>query len=101
MDDNWNSNLEFLRVVLDVLSEHGKTPEDVEWVGTSDGKMAMNWHEFEEWVKARMMRWYSSGSASSDVPKNFVIVGDIWWIRREESGGFEDWEFLQKPEPFR
>lgn len=80
-----------LTETLDVLKRHGKTPKDVLWVG--DQYKKTTWENFERISNFE----YDSGYGCSEIESSLIIVGDTWWLEREEYDGSEWWEFKEHP----
>jgi len=73
------------------LHEHGKTPEDILWVGSPSWGW-MTWEEFEA-IASRITDQYTN-----DVADDFVIVGDGWWfMRMTEMEGHQWWQLITPP----
>lgn len=87
-----NKNL--LKETLNVLERNGKTPADVEWVGSADGMLAISWKEFAEIAKDVE---YDNGYGGAEVASDLVVVGKDWWLERGEYDGSEWWEFKKIP----
>lgn len=85
------SNL--LQQTLDVMEEYEKAPSDVAWVGSKDGKYAMEWSDFEKIADVD----YDSGYGGQEIASDLVIVGDNWWLERGEYDGSEWWNFHTLP----
>ena len=92
-----------LEETVAVLKEQGMAPEDVAWVGSADGKFAINWEEFKEISNFE----YDNGFGVQEIASDLVIVGKDWWLERHEYDGSEWWEFKRQPKrqneysPFR
>ena len=77
---------------LSVLAIHGKTPDDVLWCG--DGEFyTFDWETFNENANFE----YDSGYGSQEVATDLKIVGDDWWLERNEYDGAENWIFRTMP----
>lgn len=76
------------------LKEHNLTVNDVKWVGSADGKLALTWKEFEEKFKDLK---YDSGYGGQEIAMDLVVVGCDWWLERHEYDGSERWEFKKLP----
>lgn len=77
-----------------VLETHGKTGADVAWVGSRDGKYAIQWSDFEPIAKKSS---YDAGFGSQKIVGDLVVVGEDWWLERHEYDGSEWWEFKTLP----
>ena len=82
--------MNLLKETLECLKDNNKTPEDVLWVGSQDGKFAISWNEF---IKLSENFEYDAGFGAQEVASNLVVVGDNWWLERSEYDGSESWEF--------
>ena len=82
-----------LQETIEKLTEHGKTPNDVCWVGSADGKMAITWKEFEQIASIE----YNEGFGGQVVATDLVVVGSSWWLDRGEYDGSEWWNFQRQP----
>jgi len=74
------------------LKNHGYSPDDVEWVGCEN--YHFTWEEF----KTLSDITYDSGYGCAEIRGDLIIVGNNWWIARNEYDGSEWWEFHTKPE---
>jgi hypothetical protein len=84
-------DVNLLQETISVLTDNGKTPSDVRWVGC--GLVSAPWEEF-----ARLAdRTYDNGYGGAEVSGLLVIVGDDWWLERHEYDGSEWWEFKRLP----
>ena len=75
------------------LSENGKRPGDVQWVGSCDGLLLVDWDTFATLADFE----YNDGFGSQEVANDLVIVGCDWWLERYEYDGSEGWEFKTIP----
>lgn len=92
-----------LAETLVVLRHQKINEEDIEWVGSLDGKMAISWEEFKTIAKET---YYYSGFGAQEIAYDLVVVGSNWWLDRHEYDGNERWVFHNKPvkkegEPFK
>ena len=81
---------------LKVLKDHGKAPEDVSWVGSNDGEYAMSWEDFFYRFTKIV---YDAGYGAQEIAQDLVVVGDNWWLEREEYDGAENWIYKNCPTP--
>jgi len=80
---------------LEIMAEHGKTKEDIVWIGCRD--FAIGPATF--WRLADRM--YDSGYGWQEVATDLLVVGDNWWMERHEYDGSEWWEYKEPPKmPF-
>lgn len=68
-------------------------PEDVNWIGSSNGKYAITWEDFEKIADFK----YDNGYGGQEIASDLVIVGHDWWFSRHEYDGSEGWEFHSRP----
>lgn len=87
------SNYTLLQETIDNLSEHGKAPADVRWVGSKDGKLSITWEEFTKIADLE----YNDGYGGQEVATDLVVVGVSWWLDRREYDGSEWWDFHSLP----
>lgn len=81
-----------LEETIESLTKNGKTPTDVLWVGSSDGKLAINWDEF-----AAIANFEYNLYGGQEIPTDLVIVGERWWLERDEYAGAEYWVYKFQP----
>ena len=77
---------------LSKLELHGKTKEDIQWIGCNKFKIPINLF----WKLAN--RAYDSGYGGEEVATDLIIVGDNWWLERHTYDGAEWWEYKTMPE---
>ncbi len=84
---------------LEIMKNHGKTIEDVTWIGCED--FAIPIQEFWELADTT----YDSGFGAAKVAQDLIVVGEDWWLERHEYDGCSEWwEYkvvLSKPEVTR
>jgi len=86
-----NVNINLLKETIEALSRHEKTPEDVLWVGNFE-----EWETWENFANSANFE-YDSESEIVEIDTTLKIVGDDWWLEREEYEGSEWWEFKTLP----
>ena len=74
-----------------VLSDHDKKIDDIKWIGTKNVYVSI-----DDFLKKADTK-YDDGFGAQEVACNLVIVGDNWWLTREEYDGAEGWRFNQIP----
>jgi hypothetical protein len=90
----WGNEMTNLLIeTIGYLTICDKTVEDVNWVGSSDGKYVISWQEFEKIGNVN----YNSGYGSQEIAADLVVVGNNWWLSRLEYDGAEDWTFNTLP----
>jgi len=80
-----------LKETLEALWQHDKNSKDVKWCGTENG-----WCTWDEFAAVADVE-YDSGYGATKVAKDFVIVGEDWWLERREYDGSTWWEFKTLP----
>lgn len=80
-----------LKETLEVLSDNGKSFDDVLWVGSGDGYITK-----ELFLKLADVN-YDSGYGGQEIAQDLLIVGEDWWLERGEYDGSEWWEFKTVP----
>ena len=83
------SNL--LNETLRVLSEHGRTMDDVLWIGCKDFRIPI-----ERFLELADDIYYNS-YGGVEVAADLMVVGDGWWLSRWEYDGSEGWEYNEPP----
>ena len=83
-----------LKETTDILEAYELRPQDVKWVGSADGMLAISWEEFA--TIAKDVDYYS-GYGGAEVASDLVVVGHDWWLERGEYDGSEWWEFKRIP----
>lgn len=78
---------------LDELAHNGLTSYDVLWVGSLDGKYAISFEKFAEIANIE----YDAGYGAQEIAVDLVVVGQSWWLERQEYDGSEWWEFKEIP----
>lgn len=80
-----------LKETLQCLDTNGKSPSDVKYVVSF--QLVTDWKSFERNANF----YYNNGYGHNEISLNLKIVGDNWWLEREEYDGSEWWEFKTKP----
>ena len=86
--------MNLLNETLKALETHNISAEDVLWVGSMDGKMAIRWDAFELIADKTN---YNNGYGGVEIADDLVVVGNGWWLERGEYDGSEWWEFKTMP----
>ena len=76
---------------LNILMAHNKTPQDIKWIGCKKFKISPE----SFWKLADVE--YDQSYGITKVAMDLVIVGDNWWLERQEYDGYEWWEFKTIP----
>lgn len=80
-----------LEETKEILKEYDKITSEVEWVG--NGEYVISWEDFEKIADVE----YNSGYGSQEIAGDLLVVGDTWWLERDEYDGSEDWAFKTLP----
>lgn len=81
-----------LQETIHDLTKFGKSPSDVEWVGTET-----EWITWENFEKIASNYTYYSGYGGQEVNQYLNVVGVDWWLERYEYNGFGWWVFKTFP----
>lgn len=86
--------MNLLQETIDALESHGKTPEDILWVSCyGRERISFGWTEFSFLADEN----YYEGFGMAEVNTTLQIVGQDWWLEREEYDGSEEWTFCKFP----
>lgn len=86
--------MNLLQETWNELSQAGKLPEEVLWVGLASGGKVLSWGEFLMMADFE----YDNGYGGANVDPGLVVVfSDGSWLERGEYDGSEWWEFKQTP----
>lgn len=89
--------MNLLKETIEDLKDHGLTEKDVLWVGSHNAWIT--WENFKQIADIE----YDSGYGSVEIPLDLMIVGDGWWMERNEYDGSEGWQVrrtITKPDKF-
>jgi hypothetical protein len=70
---------------LEALADNGRSPHEVIWVGSRDGKIRCRWGEFTYLADFEYHDRYGG------IPFDLVVCGEGWWLERHEHDGEEHW----------
>ena len=85
-----------LEETLKVLKNLQVDEEDVAWVGSYDGDLAISWKKFK---KIASKTFYDGGYGGQEIAEDLVIVfKDNSWMERQEYDGSEWWSYKKAPE---
>lgn len=84
--------INLLHETREVLEDNGKSFEDVQWIGTSTGEISLA--SFLEQADIN----YDNSFGIVEVNQTLVVVGNDWWLERNEYDGSEWWEYKELPE---
>lgn len=84
--------MNLLKETEEVLREHGKTFDDVLWIGGNEFTISI-----EDFKKLADVE-YNNGFGAPEVAVDLVVVGRDWWLERTVYDGAEDWAFKTLPE---
>lgn len=83
--------MNLLKETISDLLEHGKTLDDVVWVGTREVEIPI-----KDFLKLAD-KHYDAGFGSPKVATDLLVCGDGWYMERHEYDGSEWWEFKTMP----
>lgn len=81
-----------LQETIEKLGEHGKTLDDIRYVGASDVRMSL-----ANFIAISDVEYYS-GFGAPDVATDLLLVGEDFWLERAEYDGSEWWEYRRMPD---
>lgn len=73
------------------LIEHGKTLDDIVWVGFRGKELPLD--KFIDFAD----QLYSNSYGGNEVSMSLLVVGKDWWLERHEYDGSEWWEYKTLP----
>ena len=76
-----------------VLAHNGKTWADVKYICGDDFRISKE--NYEEVAKNTN---YDDGFGAPEVAEDLQIIGEDWWLTRDEYDGSEYWIFHKKPD---
>jgi hypothetical protein len=78
------------------IAKSGHTSDDVDWVGSIDGRYAIDWDGFAS-IAAGVE--YDAGYGGNEIPLDLVVVfSDGSYLSRGEYDGAEWWDYHQTPQ---
>lgn len=77
---------------IKALEKYGKKSSDVVMVVSFP--LYTDWEHF----KLNSLFYYDAGYGLTEINVNLKIVGDNWWLEREEYDGSEWWAFKTMPQ---
>ena len=80
-----------LEETLEALRRNNKQESDVRWVGTRSYKTT--WEVFKKNANVK----YDNGYGLAQVVESLLVVGENWWLEREEYDGTEWWVYKALP----
>ena len=89
--------------IISELEDHGKTLDDVIWVGEEP---RLNYYKKEvidgyTISKSQFLelanRNYDDGYGGQEVNRHLLVVGEDFWLERNEYDGSEWWEYKRHP----
>lgn len=84
----------FLQETVQCIVKNGHTTDEVLWVGSDDGEYAISWADF---VKIADFEYDPDNHRGLEVVADLVVVGDGWWMERDQYDGTEWWSFKTIP----
>lgn len=86
--------MNLIKETIEILRENGKCITDIKWIGGDDWSLLPDKTD----IKTILNIEYDEGFGSNVIDDDFVVVGDDWWLERNEYDGSEWWEFKTLPE---
>ena len=83
--------MNLLNETIDELNAYDKSPDDILWI--SDGETYCDWNTFAKLANKE----YDSGFGLSEVNLSLIVVGNDFWLERQEYDGSEWWTFKKFP----
>lgn len=80
----------FFDETIEVLESHGKTIDDIEYIGSLETKI--NTHKALELMKKTN---YHSGYGGQEIAENLIVKGNGFIMTRGEYDGSEWWDYMQ------
>lgn len=80
-----------LKQTIRDLAEHGKTLDDILWVGTNEVEIPL------PVFKSLANKEYDSGYGAPAVATDLIVCGNGWYMERHEYDGAEWWEYKTMP----
>lgn len=80
----------------EMITNTQHTPNDILWIGSQDGKLAMSYTDFKhEFSDVN----YDAGFGGQEIASDLVVVfSDHSWLEREEYDGAENWVYRKEPQ---
>lgn len=82
--------MNLLNETRELLEENGKTIFDIKWFGTSECEYIC---DLQQLLNVN----YDNGFGGHEIPLDFILVGDDFWLERHEYDGSEWWEYKSMP----
>lgn len=82
-----------LKETEEILKEHGKTFDDVVWAGIRNEYTV----PLEDFKKAIDEEYNNHSGATPNVPKNLVVRGKDFFLKRVFDGLYERWIYIEIP----
>lgn len=84
--------MNLLQETINSLKINNKLPTNVLWIGNNN--VWFTWLEFSKIADVE----YDNGYGSPEVAIDLMVVGDGWWLEREEYDGSEWWSYKKLPQ---
>ena len=82
-----------LKETKEILERHGKTFDDILFVGDKSDHSKMTVKEFLEHANFE----YDDGYGLEEINTELILVGKDFWLERHEYDGSEWWEYKSMP----
>lgn len=82
--------MNLLEETTEILKENGKHIFDIVWFGTKK-------YRYDCDLQTLLNIEYDDGYGGHEIPTDFILVGDNFWLERREYDGSEWWEYKEHP----
>ena len=82
-----------LKETKEILEQHGKTFDDVIFIGDRTTHTKMTMKDFLEHANVE----YKNGFGIEEINTELILVGKDFWLERHEYDGSEWWEYKSMP----
>ena len=87
--------MNIIKEIKNCLQENNKKENEILWIGSRDGKLAMKWPKFKDKFGDIS---YDDGFGAAKIAQDLVVVfSDRSWLERNEYDGAEEFEYKQAP----
>ena len=88
--------------IINILTSHNRSINDIKYIimpDTSKDRWNDNIYEvdIDNFMEIAKRTNYDDGYGRTEIPKNLKIVGDYWWLERNEYDGSEWFEYKTLP----
>jgi hypothetical protein len=98
------TKVNLLKETKQYLKLLGKSTSDIEWIGSMDGEFAISWKEFRKISDFEYNNKVYYGDTEEgwksqviSIPRDLVVVGDMWYLKRMIIDNHETWRIFEIP----